>query len=379
MKFIKLLLVIMAAAMIALALGGNALAFHDGGVAYCAGCHTMHNSQDGSPIASAQYGGHLLLQQDSSSTCLRCHADYGQLSGMGGENSPLPGTGYGSGGDFYWLKRTFTWSAHGHESSSTGDSHGHNIVAGDFGLPMGDQTPGMGTAPGGSYNGDLSCASCHDPHGNTNFRMLRDAPYDGANFRTVPVAQGTSRRTIAGTTGAVTDSNHTAFLKDMSEWCAGCHTTFINGVGARMHPADHAMSTDYVNQYNQYVSSANPEGGSQATAYNELVPFQLGASKSESDLNTQSTEGPLGSGEVMCLSCHRAHASAFQDAGRWDFTTEFLYDSHPAGSGDGSTPEERLHSYYGRTWTDPEVDELSQRSLCNKCHGKDGPHGTGEG
>jgi len=372
MKFVKLFLVIMAAAMMTLALGGNALAFHEGGVAYCAGCHTMHNSQDGNPIASDQYGGHLLLQQDSSSTCLRCHADYGQLTGWTAD-SPEGGTGYGSGGDFYWLKRTFTWEAHGHESSSTGDSHGHNIIAGDFGLMMGDQT--LLSAPGGSYNGDLSCASCHDPHGNTNYNLLRSAPYDGANFTKAPIAKGTGRRTIAGTSGAVSDDHHPAFLKDMSEWCAGCHTTFINGVGARMHPADHAMNTDYVNQYNSYVSTANPDGGSQATAYNELVPFQLGASKTEADLNTDSTAGPVGSGEVFCLSCHRAHASAFQDAGRWDFTTEFLWESHPDGSSDGSTPREKEHSYYGRSFTDL-GEEDSQRSLCNKCHGKDGPHGS---
>ena len=28
----------------------SALAFHDGGVARCSGCHTMHNSQDGVPV-----------------------------------------------------------------------------------------------------------------------------------------------------------------------------------------------------------------------------------------------------------------------------------------------------------------------------------------
>ena len=36
---------------LALGLGAStALAFHDGGVAECAGCHTMHNSQDGALV-----------------------------------------------------------------------------------------------------------------------------------------------------------------------------------------------------------------------------------------------------------------------------------------------------------------------------------------
>lgn len=77
MKLIRLLLVIMAAAVIALALGGNALAFHEEGVAYCAGCHTMHNSQDGQAIVETGQGGYLLRQVDGGSTCLRCHAAYG--------------------------------------------------------------------------------------------------------------------------------------------------------------------------------------------------------------------------------------------------------------------------------------------------------------
>jgi len=164
MKFIKLLLVIMAAALITLSLGGNGLAFHEEGVAYCAGCHTMHNSQDGKPIVPGAAGDYLLRQVDASSTCLRCHADYGQLTGMGGENSPPGGSGYGGGGDFYWLKRDFVWEAHGHEATSTGDSHGHNIIARDFGLVKTDAQLGN-KAPGGTFNHELSCASCHDPHG----------------------------------------------------------------------------------------------------------------------------------------------------------------------------------------------------------------------
>ena len=34
-----------------------ALAFHDGGVAHCNGCHTMHNSQDGALVDPDSPGG----------------------------------------------------------------------------------------------------------------------------------------------------------------------------------------------------------------------------------------------------------------------------------------------------------------------------------
>ena len=65
----------------------------------------------------------------------------------------------------------------------------------------------------------------------------------------------------------------------------------------------------------------------------------------------------------MCLSCHRAHASAFQDIGRWDFTATFIVaDSHPQDGDGGASAEDIENKYYGKVWTD------KQRSLCNKCH-----------
>jgi len=374
MKFIKLLLVIMAAALIALSLGGNGLAFHEEGVAYCAGCHTMHNSQDGKPIVVGAAGDYLLRQVDASSTCLRCHADYGQLTGMGGENSPPGGTGYGGGGDFYWLKRDFVWEAHGSQRTSTGDSHGHNIIARDFGLVKTDAQLGN-KAPGGTYNHELSCASCHDPHGNENYLLLRafDSK-DGAAFPAAPVAASPGRVTAGR--NAVSDTNHPAYNYGMSEWCAACHTDFVKGDVARMHPADESMKSEIRNNYNAYISSDDPTGGNIEGAYSELIPFQLGQRdlpQDELEALRTSTRGADPGAEVMCLSCHRAHASAFPDAGRWYFETELLIESHPDGATDGSTPDEKFHSYYG-TYIDQRFSP-NQRSLCNKCHGKDGPHG----
>ncbi|RKZ16114.1 cytochrome C, partial [bacterium] len=42
----KVLFIIMGLAVVAV----PAAAFHDGGVAHCNGCHTMHNSQDGTLV-----------------------------------------------------------------------------------------------------------------------------------------------------------------------------------------------------------------------------------------------------------------------------------------------------------------------------------------
>jgi hypothetical protein len=105
-------------------------------------------------------------------------------------------------------------------------------------------------------------------------------------------------------------------------------------------------------------------GGSQATAYLPLVPFEDGLQ------TTTSTAGPRAASRVMCLTCHRAHASPYPDAGRWDFAATFLEESHSAL---GTGPVEPYLAYY----VNNPLDMTNQRSLCNKCHAQDaGDHTT---
>jgi hypothetical protein len=356
MKAFKLGLVVMAAALISLALGAPAMAFHDDGVARCAGCHTMHNSQDGDVVTETP-GGHLLIMSDPSSTCLDCHAGYGQMT--------TDGSSRGSGGDFYWLTKTYTWSAHGHASSSEGDSHGHNIIAADYNLPLEDQTLGT-IAPGGSDVGELACSSCHDPHGKGEGALLLWGSEKMYFTADAPVLKGLSRSTNIGDSGAVANDNHVAYGSGMSDWCANCHTDFL--VGDEMHPVDEQLGTTYAGNYNDYVSTGDLSG-MKDTAYWEAIPFETNMDQDElddlGDAANESTVGPASSDKVMCLSCHRAHATAFQDIGRWDFTASFLVeDSHP-------TLAEEPNSYYGVVYVGGEDPDFSQRSLCNKCHVQD--------
>ena len=76
--------------------------------------------------------------------------------------------------------------------------------------------------------------------------------------------------------------------------------------------------------------------------------------------------GPNFTSNIMCLTCHRAHASAFPFAGRWDFTAERIIDSHPALGDSGATGMDVLYSYYGRDMT--MEFGIDQRNLCEKCH-----------
>ena len=342
---------------------GGAFAFHDGGVADCAGCHTMHNSQDGAPVDTAHVNGnqYLLIAANSTDACLSCHAGYGQFAG---------GLGYGPGGDFYWVTKDFSWSAHGHTTVSTGDSHGHNVISPTYGIAQ-DATLTM--APGGTYTSSkLTCTSCHDPHGNQNFRILYDASlgpiYTGGRFNftaDAPVAKGNGRKTMTSD-GEETDSHHTVYKSGMSEWCANCHTNIHSGnTVAYVHETGISLDQDIADIYNAYVSSDDLVNGVQATAYWGLVPFE----DVDADLATVDpgnyTRGPDAADQVMCLSCHRAHASAFPDIARWDTGTTFLVESHPTTGDVGASADDIANKYYNYSFV------TNQRSLCNKCHGKD--------
>jgi hypothetical protein len=374
---------------------GPSFAFHAGGVAHCDGCHTMHNSMDGTTdngsVGQAP-GDFLLKSTDPSSVCLNCH-----YNAAGGSYHVFSsdGSNFKPAGDFYWLTRTYTWTAHGSAQISKGSNHGHSIVASDFGLPLSD--PVLTTSPGGNYPSiQMKCTACHDPHGKKannnlpisgsgsygdtpiagttlgNYRLLGDIGYHpGGTSITFtnppPIARAPK------TYDPETDINHVDYGQGMSEWCGNCHGLFVapGGAGQHKHPASNTsgLSAGGIYQnYNMYVASGDVTGN-QSTAYLELVPFE----RQKSDptlLDPTTTVGPDSNSNVMCLTCHRAHASAFPNSGRWDFETEYpATDSHPHSGDGGLGTNDVYNSYYGRD-LQTEFGQY-QRSLCNKCHVKD--------
>jgi hypothetical protein len=385
MKTTKVLMILTATVMV-FGLGGTAMAFHDGGVAHCDGCHTMHQSLDGAaPEDLGTPNPDLTIGSDPSSTCLSCHDGSGSY-----HINSTDGSNFIPGGDFYWLSKTYTWSAHGTPQESAGDDHGHNVIAADF--PGFTQDATLGSAPGGTYDsGDLGCTSCHDPHGKVtgatgpiegsgsygdsptvpgaimgNFRLLGDVGYDAGGLTfTIDPPVAVAPALTGGSAGPETNDNHTDYGSGMSEWCAQCHGTFT---GANRHRvgATATLDSDLVGTYEDYVQTGDLTSGDPSTSYWALVPFERGAGAT---LSVASTSGPTTQSNVMCLTCHRAHASAFKNAGRWDFTVEFIAESHPAATDGGLGADDVLNSYYGRDKT-TEWGPL-QRSLCNKCHGRD--------
>jgi hypothetical protein len=93
--------------------------------------------------------------------------------------------------------------------------------------------------------------------------------------------------------------------------------------------------------------------------------------------NTNSyRNGPGSSDKVMCLSCHRAHASGWPEALRWNMEGEFMIyqglypgtDNAASSYARGRLAVETQAAYYDRPVT---AFATYQRVLCNKCHAKD--------
>ncbi len=418
---IKLSFGLLVTAAVLFGLGGQAMALHHGGVAHCDACHTMHNSFEGASVIDGGTVGttndYLLIGGDQSSTCLNCH--YSTSAGSyhidgpyTADVGPLNKT---PGGDFAWVNKDFTWSGRSGTSTSKGDRHGHNIVAVDFShAEDGD----ISQAPGGTYPADsLHCSSCHDPHG--RYRILDDAGtiattgkpigHSGsyANRTNAPTATEAAGvyRFLAGigyepksTPGYAFTANppnamvqstynrteevtqtRVAYGSGMSAWCSNCHTLMHNDNYDTVlrHPSGQAITDEVVDNYNAYVKSGDLSNVDVTLSYLSLTPFESGHDFTAADrlllqdlaANDDTVlDGPVkGEAQVMCLSCHRAHASGWDSMTRWDMSDEELTVAS-AWTGAGRTATENQNAYNGRLATD---FATYQRSFCNKCHAKD--------
>lgn len=422
MRGVKIGFIVLAAALIAFGLSGTAIAFHAGGVAECMGCHNIHDGQ------SASF---LLAASDASSTCLECHGK----SGASGYHIATPdadmpaGTPPGNrtpGGDFGWLKKTYTWVPRSGAATefSEGTRHGHNIVAVDFLYAADDNNA---TAPGGTFtSADLSCVSCHDQHGKLRRSGTDAAPVfgitgapiiaSGSYHNSVEPAAGQAvgaYRILRGTgtpvtLGATGEPTYTAIFNAVSpytynrteavsptrvaygagtsDWCGTCHGDMVSANSPNhTHPVNQAMSGAVIGIYNSYKGSGDTTGITVANSFDSLVPFQKGNSTNYTDLKADATPtvltGPATSDKVMCLSCHRAHASGWDYMMRWNATgNEFIaVDGVWPGTDSPSTIASQAKYAQGRTvaettkaYNDTTMHYSSyQRSLCNKCHAKD--------
>ena len=432
MRGLRIGMAVFAAALALVGLSSTAYAFHAGGVAECAGCHNMHEAS----------GDNLLDGSTASATCLACHQGTGSyhVATPSPETPGLPMANLTPGGDFGWLKKDYTWSPGWGSITEDGERHGHNIVANGLdgdGVAFDYVADSTNTAaPGGTYlNTDMSCASCHDPHGQNRrlpdgtidttgapiaasgsypdpveneptattavgvYRLLAGDGYstNGVTYEGVPVAKVPSsynRSEFANQTRTVygyANPANVATTKQTSwsKWCGTCHANFHQDgytVGSTFkHPTDSGLGTTVQTNYGQYIGSGDLTG-SLGTSFLSLVPY-VENSDAYATLATKALtddtnlSGPSDTDRIGCLTCHRAHASGWEYALRWDYEIELIVlDGVWPGTDSTSPVASEAKWAKGRTvaeresaYNDYDAAKFAtyQRSLCNKCHAKD--------
>jgi predicted CXXCH cytochrome family protein len=371
-RIVNSILAAAVAAMMIVGLGSTSYAFHNGGVGDCVGCHNIHDAASTSA---------LMVGTDISSTCLSCHgaasAGSYHIASMdvGGTNNGKLPRQMTPGGDFGWLLKTYTYQTY-KAFTEPGQDHGHNIVAADYGF-ISDTTNTI--APGGDMDAtQLACNSCHDNHGKlrrlfsgnfattgapiigsgsyTNSPDPADATQAVGAYRLLRgpgSTAGSGGKTFSVVFNAVVASTYNrsegvsptaiAYGKNISDWCATCHPD-MNSYSSQKHthPVNQGLSADEVTNYNSYMGS----GLTGNSGFDTIVPFQddnvtsYVTLRNNANIADYKNRDASTSSRVMCLSCHRAHATGFAKMTR-------SYNDKPMS----------YASY--------------QRSLCNKCHAKD--------
>lgn len=285
----------------------------------CSNCHTMHYSQDGAAPTGGSGGpnAHLLLNG-----CLGCH------TGTGIAGAPLvDGTDltYTAGGSF--------------ANGVTADAMTHNVVDGltAWTTVVGVDDKLGNVAPGGvTLTSQLKCAGaqgCHGSHvatettsdqgikgfhhASTSYAYLRIATGNvGEGTDVYGIGSSTWEKTAGG--GALTTNHNVYCASDgtddvgISKFCANCHNTFhattSSGGSWIRHPTDNPTS----------VLAGTPTVDVLNNPY-AFTKTQIDTGMLTTDMAT-GTAYTKANGNVMCMSCHRAHATKYADILRWDYT-----------------------------------------------------------
>ncbi|WP_456387047.1 cytochrome c3 family protein [Desulfolithobacter sp.] len=332
----------------------------------CGDCHTMHNSQGGSPMtfdANTSPNNNLLR-----GTCLGCHAQGGSTAvvNLGTDRMPQVMHTGGidlAGGNFAYIS--------GLKGSGASDRKGHNIG------PLTGTDAVLYAPPGGIvlYGHDdginvntsnLTCAGvngCHgyryaskgngiggSHHNNVDGQLANPTePADSYRFLmgvkgfesgdweetvsaashneyfglTAPVALGCSNASSCHTSdgAGVAPPDGT-----MSQFCATCHGNFHTVA----NNASDGIGTDTMSPFIRHPTDLSLPATGEYAQYTVYDPGSPVARTGAVPASSSGTVTP-GSDAVMCLSCHVAHASNYSSMLRWD------YSQMVAGGGQAAT------------------------------------------
>jgi predicted CXXCH cytochrome family protein len=291
----------------------------------CAGCHRAHTAQ-----------GTYLLKQEQPGLCFTCHGS----GATGASTDVVDGAGYTSdgqtpdatrapggtvgalrGGGFQFALLNSAAPQKEVYLTSTGSlrSKNQHIYALTAGGPTTSAHTVNGTDVTAWGNGavsataaygstvQLECTSCHDPHGNGNYRILKGIPDQSGTTTAVNIPDATGKvyvtndywetgdsntpavsvTTTNATTGVTTTTEYDSFTYNIAAWCTTCHTRYLAPSGSYKTDSGDAV---YKYRHRSDALKRLPNDGTYA------------------DLPTGSTL-VKGGGGANCITCHVSHGS----------------------------------------------------------------------
>lgn len=281
----------------------------------CAGCHRAHTALTPD----------LLAENDEFALCSTCHGGVTQTDVVRGRRTSDGGRL--NGGGFTFVNATPVTSAH--------------TVRG-LGGSTGEGTAWGGAGSGAGVSGVLQCTTCHNPHGSSNYRLLRAAEHptwsgscsachsmhggplipggwsEGSVLGTKDDTSGGGHQYAAGDASYFTSGISWApgasatpdIRRGMSSWCGACHKQYVTKSGSGSHP-----STDLA--YYAWPGTQDAlDGAGDVARYRHAVlvvpsatptlPIRLAATAPQGgDPVNNPTYNAM-----TCLTCHFAHGSA---------------------------------------------------------------------
>jgi predicted CXXCH cytochrome family protein len=122
----------------------------------------------------------------------------------------------------------------------------------------------------------LQCTTCHDPHGNDNYRNLRPDPTK-SGLAAVSIVTVQAARANGTNPAQVYVQSNMIYKSGVSKWCEQCHGT----------PTHHSVDKSF-SDYSIWIGTTLPR-----------VPVL-----SPLDNTIPSTDD-----QVICTSCHKSHGS----------------------------------------------------------------------